>query len=64
MKNITNTRNENGVKDSANCYRNIKGVFFEHRTSDASMFTNEKEGAFKSGLKFRVISGEFYRETK
>lgn len=66
MNDLINTRNENGVKDSTNCYRNIKlkgiKVFFEHWTSDPSNFESERKTAKNEGLRTRIINGELYRE--
>jgi len=62
MIETTNRRNENGVKDSTDCYRNINGIHFEAWTSDTSAFVEERSKAKELGLKTRIINGEFYRE--
>jgi hypothetical protein len=50
------------LKQSRNQYRNIKGVYYEHWTSDASTFKIEKSEAKKLGLRTRIIDGQLYRE--
>ena len=56
--------NNNGVKDSIDQYRNIKGIHYECWTSDNNIFEQEKAKAKELNLKCRVIKGELYMEVK
>jgi len=61
-------RNENGLKDSIDCYRNIKikgkKIKFEQWTWNTEEFQSEREEAKELGLRTRIINGEMYREVK
>lgn len=60
--------NKHKVKDSTDCYRNLKikgkTVFFEAWTADTSVFKSERIKAKKLHLKTRIINGELFREVK
>jgi hypothetical protein len=53
----------NSLKQSDSQYRNIGGKYFECHTSDPGEFTNAKKECKAAGLSFRIINGQFYRET-
>ena len=59
-------KNNNGFKDSCDCYRNImiKGVKtkFIQWTQNPDEFENEKQYAKNKGLKTRIINGELFIE--
>lgn len=59
-----NSRNNFNVKYSIDCYRNIKGVRYEHYTSNPDEFAEVKQVAKELGLKIRTIKGELFREVK
>jgi hypothetical protein len=63
MKPVCNL-NQNGVKDSLNMYRNIKGIYYQQWTCDNTIFEEEKKKAKELGLKCRLINGELFREVK
>jgi uncharacterized protein YjdB len=56
--------NQNKVKNSSNKYRNIDGIYYEHWTSDESVFKEESKIAILNNLKYKIINNEFYREVK
>ena len=56
--------NSNGVKSSADQYRNINGTYYKCWTCNNSIFEEEKQKAKELGLKCRIIKGELYREVK
>lgn len=59
-----NYRNQYGVKNSCDMYRNIKGVRYEQATADSSQFETVKLEAKNKGLKTRMIVGEMFIEVK
>lgn len=51
------------LKQSDNQYRNISGKHFECYTSDLAEFTKAKKDCKQAGLSYRIVDGQFYRET-
>ncbi len=49
-----------GLKQSANMYRNINGVYFRHAASNPDDFELIKVEAKEKGLKVRKINGELF----
>lgn len=56
--------NSNGVKNSSDMYRNIKGIFYTQWTSNPSEFAKAKEDFKAKGLKTRIIKGELFVEKR
>jgi len=54
--------NNNGVKDSCDMYRNIKGVHYEQLTADGGLFEELKAEAKSKGLRTKIIVGELFIE--
>lgn len=50
------------LKQSDTQYRNIAGKHFECYTSNPAEFTKAKSECKKSGLSYRIIESQFYRE--
>jgi len=59
---LKSLRNQFGLKDSSDQYRNIYGIRYECWTADQSEFEVEKSKARELGLRTRVIQGQLYRE--
>lgn len=52
------------MKASKNIYRNLNGYRFIHVTSNPSEFDNLKKECKKEGIKFRIINGDFLKQSK
>lgn len=51
-------------KKSYKLYRNLNGKHYEHHTSNAGDFEKCKKECKDGNLSFRIINGEFFKETK